>query len=86
MDVLDSALLRPGRFDRQVTVNPPDALGRLEILKVHAKNKRLDESVKLQNIAQRTPGFAGADLANLLNEAAILTARRGKNQQLQMMK
>lgn len=78
VDVLDSALLRPGRFDRQVTVNPPDALGRLAILKVHAKNKRLDETVKLENIAQRTPGFAGADLANLLNEAAILTARREK--------
>ena len=78
VDVLDSALLRPGRFDRQVTVNPPDSLGRLEILKVHARNKRLDETVKLQNIAQRTPGFAGADLANLLNEAAILTARREK--------
>ena len=78
-DVLDSALLRPGRFDRQVTVNPPDALGRLEILKVHARNKRLDEKVQLKTIAQRTPGFAGADLANLLNEAAILTARREKN-------
>lgn len=78
VDVLDSALLRPGRFDRQVTVNPPDRLGRLAILEVHAKNKRLANDVKLEAIAQRTPGFAGADLANLLNEAAILTARREK--------
>jgi len=78
VDVLDSALLRPGRFDRQVTVNPPDRLGRLAILNVHARNKRLAEGVKLESIAQRTPGFAGADLANLLNEAAILTARREK--------
>jgi len=78
VDVLDSALLRPGRFDRQVTVNPPDRLGRLAILKIHARNKKLAESVKLENIAQRTPGFAGADLANLLNEAAILTVRRDK--------
>ena len=80
VDVLDSALLRPGRFDRQVTVNPPDRLGRLEILKVHARNKRLANDVKLESIAQRTPGFAGADLANLLNEAAILTARREKTE------
>jgi len=78
VDVLDSALLRPGRFDRQVTVNPPDRLGRLAILQVHARNKRLADDVKLESIAQRTPGFAGADLANLLNEAAILTARREK--------
>lgn len=66
------------RFDRQVTVNPPDRLGRLAILQVHARNKRLADDVKLESIAQRTPGFAGADLANLLNEAAILTARREK--------
>jgi len=79
VDILDSALLRPGRFDRQVTVNPPDRLGRLEILKIHAKNKRISNDVKLESIAQRTPGFAGADLANLLNEAAILTARREKS-------
>ncbi|MEH2310779.1 MAG: ATP-dependent zinc metalloprotease FtsH2 [Nostoc sp.] len=77
-DVLDSALLRPGRFDRQVTVDPPDIKGRLEILQVHSRNKKLDASVSLDAIARRTPGFTGADLANLLNEAAILTARRRK--------
>ncbi|MEA5602077.1 ATP-dependent zinc metalloprotease FtsH2 [Nostoc sp. UHCC 0252] len=77
-DVLDSALLRPGRFDRQVTVDAPDIKGRLEILEVHARNKKLDTSVSLDAIARRTPGFTGADLANLLNEAAILTARRRK--------
>ncbi|MEH1939509.1 MAG: ATP-dependent zinc metalloprotease FtsH2 [Nostoc sp.] len=78
-DVLDSALLRPGRFDRQVTVDAPDIKGRLEILQVHARNKKLDPSVSLDAIARRTPGFTGADLANLLNEAAILTARRRKD-------
>ncbi|MBD2446126.1 ATP-dependent metallopeptidase FtsH/Yme1/Tma family protein [Nostoc sp. FACHB-152] len=78
-DVLDSALLRPGRFDRQVTVDAPDIKGRLEILSVHARNKKLDPSVSLEAIARRTPGFTGADLANLLNEAAILTARRRKD-------
>ncbi|HEY9850000.1 MAG TPA: ATP-dependent zinc metalloprotease FtsH2 [Leptolyngbyaceae cyanobacterium] len=77
-DVLDSALLRPGRFDRQVTVDTPDIKGRLEILKVHARNKKLAEEVSLDAIARRTPGFSGADLSNLLNEAAILTARRRK--------
>jgi cell division protease FtsH len=77
-DVLDTALLRPGRFDRQVMVDPPDLKGRLEILKVHAQNKKIDPSVSLEAIARRTPGFTGADLANLLNEAAILTARRRK--------
>ncbi|MCL1463072.1 ATP-dependent zinc metalloprotease FtsH2 [Argonema galeatum] len=77
-DVLDSALLRPGRFDRQVTVDTPDIKGRLEILKVHARNKKLAEDISLEAIARRTPGFSGADLANLLNEAAILTARRRK--------
>jgi cell division protease FtsH len=77
-DVLDAALLRPGRFDRQVIVDAPDIKGRLEILKVHARNKKLDPSVSLEAIARRTPGFTGADLANLLNEAAILTARRRK--------
>ncbi|MEH2191930.1 MAG: ATP-dependent zinc metalloprotease FtsH [Nostoc sp.] len=77
-DVLDSALLRPGRFDRQVMVDAPDLKGRLEILKVHARNKKIDPSVSLEAIARRTPGFTGADLANLLNEAAILTARRRK--------
>lgn len=78
VDVLDSALLRPGRFDRQVTVDPPDIKGRLEILKVHARNKKLAPEISLESISRRTPGFTGADLANLLNEAAILTARRRK--------
>lgn len=77
-DVLDSALLRPGRFDRQVTVDAPDIKGRLEVLQVHSRNKKLDPTVSLEVIARRTPGFTGADLANLLNEAAILTARRRK--------
>ncbi|MGR3274911.1 ATP-dependent zinc metalloprotease FtsH2 [Acaryochloris sp. 'Moss Beach'] len=77
-DVLDNALLRPGRFDRQVTVDAPDIKGRLEILSVHARDKKLAEDVSLKTIARRTPGFTGADLANLLNEAAILTARRRK--------
>lgn len=78
-DVLDPALLRPGRFDRQVTVNLPDIKGREEILKVHAKNKILAKSVTLSNLARRTPGFSGADLENLLNEAALLAVRRNKN-------
>jgi len=78
-DVLDAALLRPGRFDRQVTVDAPDIKGRLEILKVHARNKKLAPTVSLEAISRRTPGFTGADLANLLNEAAILTARRRKD-------
>ncbi|MGJ3252971.1 MAG: ATP-dependent zinc metalloprotease FtsH [Elainellaceae cyanobacterium] len=78
-DVLDSALLRPGRFDRQVTVDLPGYKGRLGILEVHARNKKLDSDVSLDAIAQRTPGFSGADLANMLNEAAILTARRRKD-------
>ncbi|MBD1875717.1 ATP-dependent metallopeptidase FtsH/Yme1/Tma family protein [Nodosilinea sp. FACHB-131] len=78
-DVLDSALLRPGRFDRQVMVDPPDIKGRIEILEVHARNKKLAEDISLETIARRTPGFTGADLANLLNEAAILTARRRKD-------
>jgi cell division protease FtsH len=77
-DVLDSALMRPGRFDRQVTVDAPDIKGRLSILEVHARNKKLDSELSLDSIARRTPGFTGADLANLLNEAAILTARRRK--------
>jgi cell division protease FtsH len=77
-DILDPALLRPGRFDRQVSVDVPDLKGRLDILKVHSKNKRLTEEVSLDVVAKRTPGFSGADLANLLNEAAILTGRRGK--------
>ena len=74
-DILDPALLRPGRFDRQIQVNRPDVKGREEILKVHAKNKRMDESVNLHTIARSTAGFTGADLSNLLNEAAILAAR-----------
>ena len=78
-DVLDPALLRPGRFDRQVTVNLPDVKGREEILEVHAKNKIFAKGVKLSNIAKRTVGFSGADLENLLNEAALLTVRQGKN-------
>lgn len=78
-DILDSALLRPGRFDRQVTVNVPDFKGRWKILQVHAKNKKIGNKVSLSTIARRTPGFSGADLANLLNEAAILAARRRKN-------
>ncbi|HAE06435.1 MAG TPA: cell division protein FtsH [Richelia sp.] len=77
-DVLDAALLRPGRFDRQIIVDAPDIKGRLEVLKVHARNKKLAPSISLETIARRTPGFTGADLANLLNEAAILTARRRK--------
>ena len=77
-DVLDSALMRPGRFDRQVTVDAPDIKGRLSILEVHSRNKKLDDQLTLDSIARRTPGFTGADLANLLNEAAILTARRRK--------
>jgi cell division protease FtsH len=78
-DVLDMALLRPGRFDRQVTVDLPSLKGRLSILEVHARNKKIDESVSLEAVARRTPGFSGAELANLLNEAAILTARRRKD-------
>ncbi|WP_069790787.1 ATP-dependent zinc metalloprotease FtsH [Cyanobacterium sp. IPPAS B-1200] len=78
-DVLDSALLRPGRFDRQVIVDYPDLEGRLGILDVHAADKKVNEEVDLKAIAQRTPGFSGADLANLLNEAAILTARKRKD-------
>jgi cell division protease FtsH len=78
-DVLDAALLRPGRFDRQVMVDAPDLKGRKGILEVHARNKKIDPEVSLEAIARRTPGFTGADLANLLNEAAILTARRRKD-------
>ena len=78
-DVLDPALLRPGRFDRQVTVSLPDANEREQILEVHAKNKTLGKDVNLSNLSLRTPGFSGADLENLLNEAALLTVRRNKN-------
>ncbi len=77
-DVLDPALLRPGRFDRQITVNLPDVRGREAILKVHAKNVKLDPSVDLAVIARGTPGYSGAELANLLNEAALLAARTGR--------
>ena len=75
-DVLDSALMRPGRFDRQVTVDRPDYAGRLQILGVHARGKTLSKDVDLDKVARRTPGYTGADLSNLLNEAAILAARR----------
>ncbi|MDD5888244.1 MAG: ATP-dependent zinc metalloprotease FtsH [bacterium] len=78
-DVLDPALLRPGRFDRQVTVNLPDVREREEILAVHAKNKTLADNITLENLAKRTPGFSGADLENLLNEAALLAVRRNKD-------
>ena len=78
-DILDSALLRPGRFDRQITVDYPDLQGREDILKVHSKDKPLEDTVDLRKIAQTTIGFTGADLANLLNEAAILAARNGKS-------
>ncbi|PLR78921.1 cell division protein FtsH [Bacillus sp. V3-13] len=77
-DILDPALLRPGRFDRQITVDRPDVNGREAVLKVHARNKPLDESVNLKSIAARTPGFSGADLENLLNEAALVAARQNK--------
>jgi len=77
-DILDPALLRPGRFDRQITVGRPDVKGREEVLKVHARNKPLDDTVDMKAIAQRTPGFSGADLENLLNEAALVAARRNK--------
>lgn len=76
-DILDPALLRPGRFDRQISVDPPDLKGREAILKVHAQGKPVVDSVDLHSVAKRTPGFSGADLANVLNEAALLTARSG---------
>ena len=79
-DVLDPALLRPGRFDRQITVSLPDIKGREEILGVHARNKKLAKGVTLENLAKRTPGFSGADLENLLNEAALLAVRRNKEE------
>ncbi|MBI4297186.1 MAG: ATP-dependent zinc metalloprotease FtsH, partial [Chloroflexi bacterium] len=77
-DILDPALLRPGRFDRRVVLDNPDMKGRMEILKIHSKGKPLEESVDLTTLARQTPGFSGADLANLVNEAAILAARRTK--------
>ena len=78
-DILDNALLRPGRFDRQIYINAPDVRGREQILKVHAKNKQLEPEVDLKTLAKRTPGFTGADLQNLLNEAALLAARKNKD-------
>ena len=77
-DILDPALLRPGRFDRQIVVDRPDLLGREEILKIHARGKPLDKGINLKNIARQTPGFTGADLANLFNEASLLAARHNK--------
>ena len=79
-DVLDKALLRPGRFDRQIVVSAPDVLAREQILEVHARKKRLSEDVDLKTIAKNTSGFSGADLENVLNEAALLAARRNKNE------
>ncbi|MCS7202814.1 MAG: AAA family ATPase, partial [Dictyoglomus sp.] len=78
-DVLDPALLRPGRFDRQIVVPLPDVKGRLEILKVHTKKVPLNSDVDLEKIARGTPGFSGADLANLVNEAALIAARRNSD-------
>ena len=79
-DILDPALLRPGRFDRQIVVDKPDINGRKEILNIHAKGKKIVTDVNLETIARRTPGFTGADLYNLMNEAALLTARKGKKE------
>ena len=79
-DILDPALLRPGRFDRQIGVGAPDLLGREQILKVHAKNKPISDKVDMASVARRTPGFTGADLANVLNEAALLTARQDESE------
>lgn len=78
-DVLDPALLRPGRFDRQITINTPDLKGREAILKVHARNKTFEDNIKFDEVAQRIPGFSGADIENLLNEAALLVARSNRN-------
>ena len=83
-DVLDPALLRPGRFDRRVILDLPDINDRLDILKVHAKNKPLDKDIEFRLVAERTPGFSGADLANLINEAAILAARHNRKSVAQM--
>ena len=79
-DVLDPALLRPGRFDRQITMSNPDVKARVEILKVHARNKKLSAKINLEDISRRTPGFSGADLENLLNEAALLAARENRKE------
>src|SRR3989338_3500582 len=78
-DVLDKALLRPGRFDRRIVIDLPDVKGRYEILKVHARRIKLDPSVDLMKIARNTPGASGADLENILNEAALLAARKGRS-------
>jgi cell division protease FtsH len=78
-DILDPALLRPGRFDRHILIDRPDVKGREAILEVHAKDKPVDTDVNLEILAKRTPGFTGADLANMVNEAALLTARKGKS-------
>ena len=77
-DILDPALLRPGRFDRHITIDRPDVKGRQAILGVHMRNKPMDENINLEVLAKRTPGFTGADLANMVNEAALLAARRNK--------
>ena len=77
-DILDPALLRPGRFDRRVVLDNPDLKGRMQILDVHSKGKPLEEEVDLERVARQTVGFSGADLANLVNESAILAARRGR--------
>ena len=77
-DILDPALLRPGRFDRQIVVAAPDVKGREEILKVHSRNKKLDEDIRLDVLAKTTSGFTGADLENLMNEAALLAVRNNK--------
>ncbi|NQY74942.1 MAG: AAA family ATPase, partial [Candidatus Margulisbacteria bacterium] len=79
-DILDPALLRPGRFDRQIVVDKPDIKGRMDILKIHVKGKKVSKKINLEVIAKRTPGFTGADLANLLNEAALLSARNGQKE------
>lgn len=76
-DILDPALLRPGRFDRQIVVDSPDLQGRRDIIEVHMRGKKLEDDVDVDVLARRTPGFTGADLANMINEAALLAARRG---------
>ena len=81
-EILDPALLRPGRFDRQVLVDKPDLKGRIDILKIHARNVSLDDSVDLEKVARGTPGFSGADLANIVNEAALLAVRAGRSRVL----
>ena len=78
-DILDPALLRPGRFDRRVTLDNPDIKGRIQILNVHSKGKPLADDVNLETVAKQTPGFSGADLANLVNESALLAARRNRD-------